>query len=355
MPRLKRPTLKASTHSTPPARTRGSRDGSRSLFRRAIPRSLVLLGTLLLASCGGDPIDPDCPRGDLDLRYCDRDGDLLADPPSEPRQLLDPARLIFTYTPVEDPALYQGIWAEFIDHLSTVTGRPVTYFTVNSYAAMSEAMRAGRLHVAGFSTGAVPQGVNCAGFHPIATMGRGGAVAGYEMEIITFPGSGIETPGDLRGRRIAFTEQSSNSGYRTPRYILEQEFSLLSERDYTPVFSGAHDNSILGVANRDYEAAAIANEVLDRMMARGVVAREELRTIYRSGTFPTTAYGYVYHLTPELQDAVREAFFTFDWSGTGLEREFGDRADSFVPIGYREDWALVREVALATGETLGCS
>jgi phosphonate transport system substrate-binding protein len=28
-----------------------------------------------------------------------------------------------------------------------------------------------------------------------------------------------------------------------------------------PAFSGAHDNSILGVANKDYDAAAIANSV----------------------------------------------------------------------------------------------
>jgi phosphonate transport system substrate-binding protein len=315
----------------------------------------LLVGALALSACTGDGAAvTDCPRGDLDARYCDVDGDLLADPPAEAGALLDPPRLVFTYTPVEDPALYEGIWRDFTDHLAAVTGRPVSYFTVGSYAAMSEAMRAGRLHVAGFATGSVPLGVNCAGFHPVATMGLGGEISGYEMELITHPESGIRAPGQLAGRRVAFTEQSSNSGFRSPRYVLEHDFGLVEGRDYTAVFSGAHDASILGVANRDYDAAAIANEVLDRMVQRGVVSRDELFTLYRSETFPTTAYGHVYNLTPELRDRVRDAFFTFAWQGTALAREFAGRADSFVPVGYAEAWELVRTVARETGESLSC-
>ncbi len=51
----------------------------------------------------------DCPRGTLDERYCDRDGDLVADIPTDPSQLIDPDTLIFAYTPVEDPAVYAEV------------------------------------------------------------------------------------------------------------------------------------------------------------------------------------------------------------------------------------------------------
>jgi phosphonate transport system substrate-binding protein len=326
------------------------------MYDSRVGSGALLCSALLLFACTGDrTAAEDCPHGDLDARYCDRDGDLLADPPAEGEPALDPERLVFTYTPVEDPALYEGIWKEFIDHLAGVTGRPVSYFQVSSYAAMTEAMRAGRLHVAGFATGSVPLGVSCAGFQPIATMGFGGQVFGYQMMLITHPRSGIGAPADLKGKRIAFTEQSSNSGYRSPRYVLDREFGLVDGRDYTPVFSGAHDASILGVAHQDYDAAAIASEVLDRMIQRGVVSESELLTLYRSETFPTTAYGYVHNLTPELRKKVREAFFTFPWEGSGLAREFAGRADSFVPVSYAEAWELVRTVARESGESLACN
>jgi phosphonate transport system substrate-binding protein len=47
----------------------------------------------------------DCPRGQLDVRFCDRDGDMVADTPTDPRQWVDPRTLVFAYTPVEDPAV----------------------------------------------------------------------------------------------------------------------------------------------------------------------------------------------------------------------------------------------------------
>ena len=43
-------------------------------------------------------------RGDLDAMYCDEDGDLVADTPKDPGKLKVPSTLVFTYTPVEDPA-----------------------------------------------------------------------------------------------------------------------------------------------------------------------------------------------------------------------------------------------------------
>ncbi len=295
----------------------------------------------------------ECPRGDLDSRFCDTSGDLLADVPTDESQWVDPSTLIFTYTPVEDPALYREVWAEFIDHLAEVTGRNIQYFTVQSYAAMVEAMRAGRLHVGGFATGSVPLAVNCAGFHPYATMGVDGEVRGYEMEIITYPGSGIESIEDLKGRTLAFTNPASNSGFRAPSALLSAEFGLNVETDLETAFSGAHDNSVLGVANRDYDAAAIANSVMHRMMDRGVVDRDDIVTIYQSATFPTTAYGYVYNLHPDLQAQIREAFMTFPWEGA-LADEFSN-ADGFVEVNYQQHWEVIRTIANEIGETFECS
>ena len=61
----------------------------------------------------------DCPHGDLDKAYCDRDGDLVADTPSDSEQLVNPSTLIFAYTPVEDPAVYSKVWDGFIKHIKS--------------------------------------------------------------------------------------------------------------------------------------------------------------------------------------------------------------------------------------------
>jgi phosphonate transport system substrate-binding protein len=106
----------------------------------------------------------------LDARYADADGDMIADIPADPTQQVDPSTLIFAYTPVEDPAVYAEAWGDFLTHLETVTGKSVQFFPVDSNAAQIEAMRAGRLHIAGFNTGSNPLAVACAGFRPFAMM-----------------------------------------------------------------------------------------------------------------------------------------------------------------------------------------
>src|SRR5262245_56863248 len=94
-----------------------------------------------------------CPRGELDKAYCDRHGELVDDAPTDAKQLVNPSTLIFSYTPVEDPAVYTKVWDGFIRHLEKVTGKKVQFFPVQSNAAEIEAMRSGRLHIAGFNTG----------------------------------------------------------------------------------------------------------------------------------------------------------------------------------------------------------
>jgi phosphonate transport system substrate-binding protein len=294
----------------------------------------------------------------LDERYADADGDLVADAPSDPSEQIDPDTLIFAYTPVEDPAVYAEVWKGFLDHMEEVTGKSVQFFPVQSNAAQIEAMRAGRLHVAGFNTGSNPLAVNCAGFVPFAMMASKDGAFGYEMEIITYPGSGVEKVEDIKGKQMAFTAETSNSGYKAPSALLKEEFGMESGRDYEPVFSGKHDNSVLGVANKDYVAAAIANSVKERMVARGVVPADATKVIYTSDTFPTTGYGHVYNLKPELAEKIREAFFSFPWEGSALLEEFSTSEppqEKFVPITYQENWKVVRDIDQAMGVSYACN
>lgn len=300
---------------------------------------------------------PVAPAAALDARYVDRDGDLVADIPSDAGQLVDPPTLIFAYTPVEDPAVYARVWDGFLQHLAQATGKRVQFFPVQSNAAQIEAMRAGRLHVTGFNTGGTPLAVNCAGFRPMFIMAAKDGDFGYRMQIITHPGSGVEKVEDLKGKRLAFTAETSNSGFKAPSVMLRDAFKLEAGRDFTPVFSGRHDNSVLGVANRDYPAAAIASEVMRRMINRNVIKAEQVKVVYESDRFPTTAYGVAHNLRPELQQKIGEAFRTFKWEGSALSQEFGGQippGEQFLPITYKEKWELVRNVDQALGTAYSC-
>ena len=306
---------------------------------------LLLMGTLLAPAASAAE---ECSnRGDLAEIYCDENNDLVADTPEDPSQLLDPDTLIFAYTPVEDPAIYADIWEPFIEHMREVTGKDVRFFAVQSNAAEIEAMRSGRIHVAGYSTGPTPFAVNLAGAVPFAIMGSEDDTFGYKLQLYTRKDSGIDSMEDLKGKRVAHTSPTSNSGNQAPRALFPKE-GIVPGEDYEVVYSGSHDQSMLGVVAGDYDAAPVASEVVDRMAERGLYDPSEVKVIYESKSFPTTSYTHAHNLKPELAEKVKEAFFTFDMKGTELGEEFTG-VSKFVPITYKEDWEIIRDIQEANG------
>ncbi|HET8789947.1 MAG TPA: PhnD/SsuA/transferrin family substrate-binding protein, partial [Modicisalibacter sp.] len=127
----------------------------RLTFGALLAATLLPMATANAAEC--------TDNGALAEGYCDKNGDLVADTPTDPDKLANPDTLVFAYTPVTDPSIYASIWEPFIEHVEEVTGKDVRFFAVQSNAAQIEAMRSGRLHIAGFSTGPTPFAVNLAG------------------------------------------------------------------------------------------------------------------------------------------------------------------------------------------------
>jgi phosphonate transport system substrate-binding protein len=288
-----------------------------------------------------------CPnRGQLDTMYCDADRDLVADAPTDPAKWRDPSALVWAYTPVEDPAVYANVFKPLTDHLGRCTGKRLVYYPVQSNAAEIEAMRSGRLHFAGFSTGPTGFAVNLAGAVPFAAKGLGTEVRGYNLIAIVKASSPYQKLADLKGRKVAHTAPSSNSGNLAPR-VLFPEQGLKADEDYRPVMSGGHDKSVLGVGTGDYDMAAVASDVFERMAARGTIKASDFRIIYKSPVFPTSSFAHAHNLKPELAAKLKECFFSFRFTPEMTKEFNGD--DRFLPITYQKDWAVVRDVAEKSG------
>jgi phosphonate transport system substrate-binding protein len=285
-------------------------------------------------------------RGQLDTLYCDEDNDLVADAPSDARKLRDPSTLVFAYTPVEDPAVYQNVFKPFTDFLAQCTGKRVIYYPVQSNAAEIEAMRSGRLHVAGFSTGPTGFAVNLAGAVPFAAKGTEKGPHGYHLISLVKKDSPYQKLSDLKGKRVAHTSPSSNSGHLAPLVLYPPE-GLKPNEDYKPLMSGGHDKSALGVGSGDYDMAGVASDVFERMVTRGTLKADDFRIIFTSPVFPTSSFAYAHDLHPDLARKIRGCFFAFDFP-PAMRKEFnGD--DRFVPITYKNTWKVVREIAEGSG------
>ena len=309
----------------------------------------LLLAALLTCMFGASALAADAckNRGELDPQYCDDNMDLVADAPKDPSKWKNPSTIVFTYTPVEDPAVYESIFKPFTTYLSKCINKKVVFYQVQSNAAEIEAMRSGRLHVAGFSTGPTAFAVNLAGAVPFAVKGTEKEFQGYNLIMIVKASSPFQKLADLKGKKVAHASPSSNSGNLAPRALFPSE-GLVPDKDYKVVYSGKHDQSILGVNSGDYDAAPVASDVFIRMAHRGQIKESDFRIIYRSQKFPTSSFAIAHDLEPKLSDKMLTCFYDFRFPAE-MQKAF-EGADRFFPINYKTAWEAVRIVAKGSGE-----
>jgi phosphonate transport system substrate-binding protein len=307
----------------------------------------IFSATVLALIATGAAAQDNCPnRGQLDTIYCDANNDMVADVPTDPSKQRDPSTLVFAWSPTENPAVYKSIYEPIMNHLQTCTGKRIAFFNVQSNSAQIEAQRAGRMHVALYATGAIGFAVNMAGGVPFVGMGNAQGVGGYQVYAIVKANSPFQKLSDLKGKKVAHVSPTSNSGNLAPRVFFTEQ-GLTPDTDYKPLMSGGHDKSIIGVSLGDYEAAAVASDIFDRMTQRGQVKLEDFRIIWKSQVFPTTGFVMSHDLKPELQKKITDCMVSYKFSDD-IKKEY-DGMDRFVPITYKETWKPIREVAERSG------
>jgi len=292
-------------------------------------------------------ISQECYKGALSSQFCDRNGDMMADTPTDKKELVNPHTLVFGNVPSQSFIFDKDAKKALMEHIEKLTGKKVVFFPYQTNSAELEAMRSGMLHIAGMNTGSVPMAVNCAGFKLFAMTAHSDKTYGYTMKIITYPGSGINGIKDIKGQTILFTSSSSNSGHKAPVAIFKSRFNLEEGIDYKSKFSGSHSKSVTKIANKEYKVAAVASGFTSALVQNNKIPQNSIKVIYESKIFPTTGYGYSNKLKPSLAKKIEKAFFTFkfkDKNSTNLKpfNKFGE--SRFIPANYKKNWSIIREI-----------
>ena len=175
-----------------------------------------------------------------------------------------PTKLVFGFVPSAEANKIADSAKPMADFVSKEIGIPVETFTSTDYAGMIEALDSKKVDISSLPPLAYVLAKDKNAAEVIIKTSRHGSLTYHSMFTAKF-GSGISKIEDAKGKRMAFTDANSTSGYLFPVAYLKKK-GLDPETYFSQTtFAGSHDNAIRAVYNGDVDVAATYDDARNKL------------------------------------------------------------------------------------------
>ena len=242
----------------------------------------------------------------------------------------------------------------FVKAMSEYLEMPVEQLEGGDYAVGIEAMKNKKLDVLLVSPMSYFQAKQRVDIEPLVTTSSVGAEVYKTVFVTKKDNKEINELKDLKGKNFAFVDPASSSGYMFPKYTLVKELELdpnkVEEPNYffeTVAYSGKHDSSLMGVVKGDYEAAAVAGQVIAMMDKAELVDKDELKVIAETDEIPNPSFVVRKDLPEDLKKKIKEFYLQYE-DEKFFEAFYQDKTVRYVEA-KESDYDTVKDMI----ETLG--
>ena len=285
-------------------------------MRRSLrgPLGWALAVGLVIAACGGTAPTPAASG---------------AAPSTGPRIGSFDRPIVLAFTPSQEAATIATNGAAIKAALERATGLAWKVTVMNSYAAQVEGMCAGQIDVGFFATLQMTLVIDRACGTPVLGSLRnevkldGTTVLSptYQSQILVRKDSGIKTLADLKGKKFAFTDAISASGYLFPSLLVKQKTSQEPKTFFaSTIFAGGHPQSALAVYNKQVDGAATFIDVRDSILAANPKIKEETMVIDTAGPIPNDGVVFQKDFPADLGKTVKQALIDYSKTDDGKAR-----------------------------------
>lgn len=231
--------------------------------------------------------------------------------------------LVLAFTPSSDAQRVLETGSTLARMLEVATGYRIRAEVPTSYAATIEAMCAGRADVAFL--------------HPFAYVlakQRCGAdvrlvnirfnIPFYKSQILYRAGLPVRTLADLRGRKFAFVDPASASGYLFPAALLKRN-GVDPDRFFGQVvFAGGHDKVVLAIYTGAVDAGAtfgdeFGNDARDRAIRIYPDVKDKVRVLMYTDPIPNDTVSFRGDLPEETKTRAASALIRIAQTAPGRE------------------------------------
>lgn len=241
-------------------------------------------------------------NGDADYKTIDMSQTMaVASPNLAPQET---KRLRVAVAAMISPKETLTYYKELLAFLGHRVGYEVHLVQRRTYGEINALFPKRQVDLAFICTGPYAVGREVYGFEALATpIVRGQPY--YQSYLLVNKDSPFQRLEDLRGQRFAFTDPESNTGSLVPQWWLAAMGERPDSFFGTVTYTYSHDNSILAVARKLVDGAAVDGHQWEYFQRRNPVYTSQTRVIQKSDPFGSPPLVASIHLEPEVKAAIR--------------------------------------------------
>lgn len=200
----------------------------------------------------------------------------------------------FSSVSAENQAATQARFSDLARVFKERTGVELRIFTASDYAGTVQALTAGQVHMAQMgASGYASAWIDSDGaVEPLVTNRESDGAMGYHSILIVKSDSPAQKLEDLKGKTLAWADPNSTSGYLIPLVSLRGA-GIEPEKFFgRTLFSGGHEQSVLGVINGQLDSAFTWSSKghnagqIRAMVDRGLLKMDQFRVVWESPLIP---------------------------------------------------------------------
>jgi phosphonate transport system substrate-binding protein len=236
----------------------------------------------------------------------------------EPKLGTEDNPIIMSFVPSGDTQAIIASGDQIAQVVSEKTGLAVVANVGTDFAAVREAMGAGKAHIGWLNT-----------FNYILANEKYGVDVGLVTErfgLTTYTGqlnvradSGITSLEDLKGKVMCWVDPNSTSGYIIPRIMLKAN-GIDPDKDFgKTVEAGSHNNVITQVYNGDCDVGASYADARSSIEADFPDVKEKVVVLATTTDIPNDSVSFIKDMPADMRDQIVNALLEYAGTEEGKE------------------------------------
>lgn len=254
--------------------------------------------------------------------------------------------LVMAFVPMKDAESLVESVEPLAELLSQELGTKVKPFTAVNYVAVVEGLGSGQVDFGFIPPFSYVLANSESNAQVVLSSLRKDGSATYKAQYVVRTDSEIDSLEDLAGKKIAFVDPASTSGYLYPAaQLIGLGYDI--DKDFQTIYAGGHDKALQAVLNGDVDMAVMFADARQRYAADFPAAMEETRIIGYTEPIPSVSITVRGDMDAEMSERIASALLAIaeDPEALAILKELFD-IHGFVRA-TDKDYQIVREVAEA--------